>query len=342
MSMWRTLAGAAAVAAVALLAPPDRRNAWGAGHGRQPAGQRRSAPDLRRADAALQPEYLRQPLSLPGQPAKLVPWFADSHTVSADGLTWEFGLRPGVKFHDGSEIWPTTSLTASSVCWRSARRLGAFKPVLKPDNVTAPDKSTVRFVLDKPYAPFLAAIPIVMVVNPRVVKATRRTATGVRLASIERGGLGRLPARCHDLPPARARRPQEIRRPLPRLGRQPEGAGHDPGAADARDLHPRAGAAAGFGRHDRQLPADRPGRAHPEIQGRAHREEHLHARLHPAHEQQEAALRQRQRAEVLRRRLQLRRLHQARSSRATPSATRRPCPTTCGATPRTWWATTTI
>ena len=48
---------------------------------------------------------------------------------------------------------------------------GAFKPVLKPDNVTAPDKHTVRFVLDKPYAPFLAAIPIVVIVNPRVVKA---------------------------------------------------------------------------------------------------------------------------------------------------------------------------
>ena len=161
-----------------------------------------------------------------GNPPKLEPWLAQSHTVSADGLTWEFKLRPGAKFHDGSEI------TADDVVYSFKRVLaigkapsGAFKPVLKPDNVTAPDKSTVRFVLDKPYAPFLAAIPIVMVVNPRVVKANesqRRLGRG--LAGLERRGLRRLPARCRDLPPARARRPQEERRPFPRLGRQPQGA----------------------------------------------------------------------------------------------------------------------
>ena len=106
-----------------------------------------------------------------GNPPKLEPWLARSHTVSGDGLTWEFTLRPGVKFHDGSEM------SAEDVVWSFKRVLaigkapaGAFKPVLRPDNITAPDKSTVRFVLDKPYAPFLAAIPIVMIVNPRVVK----------------------------------------------------------------------------------------------------------------------------------------------------------------------------
>jgi len=107
-----------------------------------------------------------------GNPPQLKPWLAESHSVSPDGLTYEFKLRPGVKFHDGSEI------TADDVVYSFKRVLalgkapaGAFKPVLKPENVAAPDKYTVRFVLDHAYAPFLAAVPIVMAVNPRAVKA---------------------------------------------------------------------------------------------------------------------------------------------------------------------------
>ncbi len=110
-----------------------------------------------------------------GNPPKLEPWLAESHTVSTDGLTWEFKLRAGAKFHDGSDI------TAEDVVYSFRRVLavgkapsGAFKPVLKSENVTAPDKSTVRFVLDKAYAPFLSAIPIVAVVNPRLIKAQEK------------------------------------------------------------------------------------------------------------------------------------------------------------------------
>src|SRR5262249_29637023 len=107
-----------------------------------------------------------------GNPPQLKPWLAQSHAVSPDGLTYEVKLRPGAKFHDGSEI------TADDVVYSFKRVLalgkapaGAFKPVLKPENVTAPDKYSLRFVLDHAYAPFLAAVPIVMIVNPGEVKA---------------------------------------------------------------------------------------------------------------------------------------------------------------------------
>src|SRR5580698_10330403 len=39
-----------------------------------------------------------------GNPAKMQPWLATDHTVSADGLIWDFKLHQGVKFHDGSEL----------------------------------------------------------------------------------------------------------------------------------------------------------------------------------------------------------------------------------------------
>lgn len=106
-----------------------------------------------------------------GNPPELTPWLAESHTVSDDGLTWTFKLRDGIKFHDGSEM------TAEDVVYSFQRLLtvgqqpaGAFKPVLKPENVTAEDEHTIKFVLDKPYAPFLATIPLVAIVNKDLVQ----------------------------------------------------------------------------------------------------------------------------------------------------------------------------
>lgn len=106
-----------------------------------------------------------------GNPPKLEPQLATGYTVSDDGLIWEFALREGVKFHDGSE------LTADDVVYSFRRLLAlnkapaaAFSPILKPESVTAEGLHKVRFVLDKPYGPFLAAIPLVGIVNSDLVK----------------------------------------------------------------------------------------------------------------------------------------------------------------------------
>jgi peptide/nickel transport system substrate-binding protein len=106
-----------------------------------------------------------------GNPPDLQPWLAEGYEVSDDGLTWTVTLKPDVTFHDGSP------LNADDVVYSFQRLLemgqgpsGAFKPVLKPENVTKVDDLTVQFVLDKPYAPFLAALPLVAIVNEDLVK----------------------------------------------------------------------------------------------------------------------------------------------------------------------------
>ncbi len=110
-----------------------------------------------------------------GNPPVTTPWLAESHSVSDDGLTWTFKLRDGVKFHDGS------TMTSEDVAYSFKRLLtvgkqpaGAFKPVLKAENVTVVDPTTVQFVLDKPFAAFLATIPLVAIVNKDVVEANAK------------------------------------------------------------------------------------------------------------------------------------------------------------------------
>ena len=110
-----------------------------------------------------------------GNPPELTPWLAEGHEVSEDGLTWTFKLRDGVTFHDGSE------LTADDVVYSFKRLLsmgkgpsGAISPVLQAENVTKVDDLTVQFQLDRAYAPFLATMPLVSVVNEDLLTANEQ------------------------------------------------------------------------------------------------------------------------------------------------------------------------
>jgi len=105
-------------------------------------------------------------------PPRLTPDAALSYSHTPDGLGWTFDLRHGIKFHDGSE------LTADDVVY-SFRRLialkkapaAAFWPILKSSDIKAEGKYKVAFKLEKPYAPFLAAIPLVGIVEKKLVES---------------------------------------------------------------------------------------------------------------------------------------------------------------------------
>lgn len=110
--------------------------------------------------------------TVPGT-AELRPGLAESWTVTPDGLTWEFKLRRQVQFHSTPYFTPTRPVDADDVIF-------TFERMTKADNPAHPlsgshddsfeamglaglirriervDDRTVRFVLNRPYAPFLA------------------------------------------------------------------------------------------------------------------------------------------------------------------------------------------
>ena len=86
---------------------------------------------------------------LPGNP--LAPSLAESWTISADGLAYEFVLRKGTRFHNGDPV------TAEDVKFSFDRYRGAASKTFK-ERVTAieiPDPARVRFRLKQPWPDFL-------------------------------------------------------------------------------------------------------------------------------------------------------------------------------------------
>src|SRR5215471_2677718 len=79
------------------------------------------------------------------------PCLAESWSASPNGLSYEFVLRKGVKFHNGEPV------TAEDVKFSFERYRGASHQLMK-DNVAAieaPDPQRVRFKLKKPWPDFL-------------------------------------------------------------------------------------------------------------------------------------------------------------------------------------------
>jgi peptide/nickel transport system substrate-binding protein len=86
---------------------------------------------------------------MPGKP--MAPSLAESWTVSADGLVYEFVLRPGVRFHNGEPV------TADDVKFSFERYRGISAKLLKDRvrQVQVVDPLRVRFQLKEPWPDFM-------------------------------------------------------------------------------------------------------------------------------------------------------------------------------------------
>jgi peptide/nickel transport system substrate-binding protein len=133
-------------------------------------------------------------------PPKMIPWLAESHTVSDDGLTYTFRLRRNAKFHDGKPV------TADDVVY-SIERIIALKKgaaslyldVIKPGSTTAVDPHTVAFRLSQPSAIFLTTVPDILVVNGALVKANEKNGDwGEAWLARNEAGSGSYALRRHD------------------------------------------------------------------------------------------------------------------------------------------------
>lgn len=98
-----------------------------------------------------------------GEDASPKPLLAEKVDVSADGKTYTFTLRKGVKFHNGAEmtsadvLWSWNRYMDPKTQWRCLSEFDGRGQV-KVETVTAPDANTVVFQLDGPSALFLSSL----------------------------------------------------------------------------------------------------------------------------------------------------------------------------------------
>ena len=115
-----------------------------------------------------------------------MPSLAESWTVSADNLTWTFQLRPGLKFHDGTDLDAAAVVYNLTRWWDPAHpyhqdfeyfrtMFYGFKgdPGCLISHVAAIGSDRVQIVLSRPYSalPSTLAMPSFAIASPAAIQA---------------------------------------------------------------------------------------------------------------------------------------------------------------------------
>jgi peptide/nickel transport system substrate-binding protein len=111
-----------------------------------------------------------------GVDEKLTPrrQMVEAEEVSADGLTWTFRLRPGLKFHDGEKVL-ARDVVASLNRWAVRDQMGIMLKNIEQE-LSAPDDRTIKWTLKKPYPKMLYALgknnaPVAFIMPERIAKS---------------------------------------------------------------------------------------------------------------------------------------------------------------------------
>jgi peptide/nickel transport system substrate-binding protein len=101
-------------------------------------------------------EHMTETLYELSPEGRVQPRLALSHTVSPDGRTWTFRLRPNVRFHDGTAFDAAAAKFNLDRVLNPATRAPWRFLIDRVTEVTAVDSTTLRLVTNAPFAPLLA------------------------------------------------------------------------------------------------------------------------------------------------------------------------------------------
>ena len=124
-----------------------------------------------------------EPLVKYTEGGKLVPWLAESWQISADGKTYTFKLRKGVKFTDGQPFDAQAVKKNVDAIFANRKRHSWLELVNQIDKVDVIDTSTVSFVLKNQYYPFLQDMALVRpfrFISPASIPESGSTAESIK------------------------------------------------------------------------------------------------------------------------------------------------------------------